>query len=114
MPSRANRHAPRKTTATPSGRQPERRGSAASRGYGRGWQAKRAAVLDREPLCRHCRAEGTVTLAKEVDHIIPVSGPGDPRFWQDDNLQPLCKPHHSAKTIRDTAAGLTRKPRGKR
>lgn len=34
----------------------------------------------------------------DIDHIIPVSGPNDPLFWQRSNHQPLIHGHHSRKT----------------
>lgn len=35
----------------------------------------------------------------DVDHIIPVDGPDDPRFWDPENHQSLCHACHSAKTM---------------
>ena len=40
----------------------------------------------------------TVEHAQEVDHIIPVSGPADPLFWEEWNHQALSKRQHSEKT----------------
>lgn len=77
-------------------RQDARRGSAHSRGYGARWRRLREQVLNREPLCRSCLLEGRVTSAAEVDHIRPKAlGGGD----ELENLQPLCKHCHSAKTV---------------
>jgi 5-methylcytosine-specific restriction enzyme A len=56
------------------------------------------AILEREPLCRRCAAAGRVVAATEVDHIHPKRAGGPEAF---DNLQPLCKPCHSAKTARE-------------
>lgn len=40
-----------------------------------------------------CADEGRVTAAQEIDHI--EKHDGDPvKFWDIDNLQPLCKFHH--------------------
>ena len=75
-----------------------RRGSAASRGYDRRWQRLRTMVLASSPLCVMCLAENRVTPATEVDHIRPLADGGD---HSEDNLQPLCKSHHSRKTARD-------------
>jgi 5-methylcytosine-specific restriction protein A len=36
------------------------------------WRRLRAMQLAREPLCRHCEAEGFTVLATEVDHITPI------------------------------------------
>jgi len=74
------------------------RKSSADRGYGYRWRKARAAFIQRNPLCRECEKEDRVTATAEVDHIIPVTGPDDPRFWDEGNWQPLCKPHHSRKT----------------
>ncbi len=34
----------------------------------------------------------------DLDHIVPVQGPKDPRFWDVTNIQPLIHGHHSRKT----------------
>ncbi len=34
------------------------------------------------------------------DHIIPLSGPGDERFYEVAGIAPLCQRHHTLKTIR--------------
>jgi 5-methylcytosine-specific restriction protein A len=74
------------------------RGSASSRGYGARWRALRALVLQSEPLCRDCQAEGRVTPATDVDHILArEKGGTDERS----NLAPRCHAHHSAKTVRE-------------
>lgn len=38
-------------------------------------------------------------MATEVDHIIPVTGPDDPLFWEESNHQPLTHECHSRKTM---------------
>lgn len=38
-------------------------------------------------------------MSKEVDHIIPVDGPNDPRFWDHKNHQGLTHECHSRKTM---------------
>jgi 5-methylcytosine-specific restriction enzyme A len=80
-------------------RQDERRGSASARGYDARWRRLRAMVLAREPLCRLCRATGRVVEAVEVDHIVRKRAGGRDEL---DNLQPLCRPCHSAKTARES------------
>ncbi len=60
------------------------------------WRRIRAVVLAREPLCRCCAGQGRVRAATEVDHI-----DGDDGNHADSNLQPLCRPCHSAKTARE-------------
>ena len=74
----------------------DQRGSAAKRGYDRQWQQLRRAFLRAHPLCIECAKEGATTPATEVDHIIPKRDRGTDEW---DNLQPLCKPHHSRKTM---------------
>lgn len=66
-----------------------------SRDYGARWRKIRLMQLRAEPLCRHCKAQGVVTAATEVDHIIRLrrGGTNSP-----DNLQSLCKSCHSKKT----------------
>ncbi len=72
------------------------RGSSHARGYNRNWRKVRVMVLNEEPLCRECLKEGKTTPANEVDHI-----DGDARNLSRENLQPLCKPCHSRKTVRE-------------
>lgn len=86
-----------------------RRGTAAVRGYGSAWARWRRRWLDRHPLCgdrldgrsaehSRCWAEGRLVPAAEVDHIRPVSGPDDPRFYDPAAVQSLCRACHSRKT----------------
>ena len=71
------------------------RGGSAARGYGYRWQKLRVQVLMEEPLCRVCWADGAVTAATDVDHIVPrAKGGTDERG----NLQALCRSCHSVKT----------------
>lgn len=56
------------------------------------WRRLKQEVIGNEPLCRMCGK-----LAEEVDHIRKHNG--DEELFSDiDNLQPLCKPCHRAKT----------------
>ena len=74
----------------------ERRGSAASRGYGYRWYKARRAFLAHSShmWCAIC---GFPTAAVEVDHIRPHRG--DARlFWDQRNWQGICKSCHSRKT----------------
>jgi 5-methylcytosine-specific restriction protein A len=61
------------------------------------WRRLRTALLQEEPLCRTCQAGGQVEPATDVDHVQPHDG-DLMRFWQWDNLQPLCATCHSRKT----------------
>jgi 5-methylcytosine-specific restriction protein A len=57
----------------------------------------RARTLARFPLCVMCAAAGRITPTVDVDHVIPHRG--DPvLFWDEENLQGLCKTHHTRKT----------------
>lgn len=83
---------PRKLVSLPSTDQP-RYGS--GRG-GRPWRRLRSNILHRDGhLCQPCWRRGDLTLAKEVDHIVPVfEGGTDAEF----NLQSICKDCHGVKT----------------
>ena len=65
------------------------------------WRALREKVLSEEPFCRHCKEKDVIAESEEVDHI-----DGNRNNNSIENLQPLCKPCHSAKTMRDLK-GLT-------
>lgn len=75
----------------------QRRGTAASRGYGSQWQKYRKGFLAQHPLCGLCQAEGRVEAATVVDHIKDHKG-DQGLFWDPNNHRPLCKPHHDART----------------
>ena len=64
--------------------------------------AIRAAHFRYNPLCVHCKAEGRVTIATELDHIVALSN-GGLDFDRDDgeNRQGLCTEHHARKTAAD-------------
>lgn len=89
----------------------ERRGTAASRGYGAKWQRAREQYLRENPLCLRCSSHGDVVVATVVDHITPhrlheaKETQDQPRiavaerlFWSRSNWQPLCKTCHDRKT----------------
>ncbi len=81
----------------------ERRGSAASRGYGSSWRKLRDQVMRRDNgLCQPCLKAGHVTVAQAVDHIVAKSAGGtdDPA-----NLQAICEACHKAKTAVEAAKG---------
>ena len=73
------------------------RGGADARGYNGKWRKLRAAFLQRNPLCTKCMAQGVITPATVVDHIIPHRG-NQQLFWDEENWQPLCKSCHDQKT----------------
>ena len=87
---------------------PERRPSAAKRGYGRNWRRARARFLTRHPLCATCAADGRVTEATVVDHVVPHRG--DRRmFWDVGNWQALCAPCHDRHKQRQERSGRGRR-----
>lgn len=71
----------------------------------RRWQALRALVLAKEPMCRACAVAGRERAAAEVDHIEPVVvsiRAGRPLMaFTESNLQPLCEPCHDAKSAEE-------------
>ena len=69
-------------------RQPDRRASAAARGYGHRWRRQRAAYLRQHPLCARCLQQGRETPAVVVDHIVPKAQGG---LDHPDNYQSLCR-----------------------
>lgn len=52
------------------------------------------------PECVECGDPGDVT-----DHIIPITGPDDPLFWDPENHQTLCENCHNQKTAKETSEG---------
>ncbi len=47
-----------------------------------------------------CERLGRITPATVVDHIKPHEGNPE-MFWEEDNVQSLCKPCHDSKTARE-------------
>lgn len=76
------------------------RQAASLRGYDREWGKLRHWWITKSPLCDHCLNRGRVRAAREVDHKIPFSGPGDPLRLDATNLQSLCRSCHAKKTAR--------------
>jgi 5-methylcytosine-specific restriction protein A len=83
------------------------RGSRIARGYDAAWLRLRAWFLQQPEhvLCRICQRAGRVTVAKEVDHIVPFVGRDDPRRLDVTNLQPLCVECHRKKTASSRSTG---------
>lgn len=75
----------------------DRRGTAASRGYGYKWQRSRLIYLQAYPLCVLCQSEGLIVVATVVDHIQAHKG-NQSLFWDVKNWQALCKRCHDRKT----------------
>ena len=64
------------------------------------WRTMRDLQLALHPWCAECEKKDALVMATEVDHIKPHRG--DPElFFDANNLQSLCKPHHSNKTARE-------------
>jgi 5-methylcytosine-specific restriction enzyme A len=81
------------------------------RGYGYRWVKLRETILKRDcHLCQACQREGRVTIATEVDHVMPKAkgGTDDP-----ENLQAICKSCHSAKSEREAAEAQGRRVKRK-
>ena len=75
------------------------RGNRHAQGYGSAWERVRKVVLERDSYCcQPCKRRGRVTAARAVDHIRPKAKGGTDA---PDNLQAICDPCHTAKTIRD-------------
>lgn len=86
----------------------ESRPSSCKRGYGRPWR-KAAKEFLRQPgnrLCVQCGAIGQHVPATIVDHIVPHRD-DQALFWDERNWQPLCRPHHDLKTLREDVGALS-------
>lgn len=69
------------------------------RGYDSKWSQVRLVALRRDGgLCVPCRSGGNVTVATEVDHVLPKAKGGTDDLK---NLQSICSACHRAKTLRD-------------
>jgi 5-methylcytosine-specific restriction protein A len=66
------------------------RGTSHARGYGVTWAKVRSQILNAEPLCRRCVADGKTVVADIVHHIDRDSSNNDPS-----NLEPICRTHHA-------------------
>lgn len=59
------------------------------------WKKLSRDFLSKYPFCAVCGCPATV-----ADHIQPHRG-NEIIFWDENNLQPLCWKHHSAKTLKE-------------
>jgi hypothetical protein len=66
----------------------------------RPWSRLRSQVLSANQLCVHCRAQGRVEAATEVDHVVPLWEGGTNALA---NLQGLCHDCHGAKSAAEAA-----------
>lgn len=84
----------------------KRRGNRHERGYGSAWDKLRAFVLARdEGLCQSCVKAHRVSLAKEVDHVVPKAEGGTDCAT---NLQSICRACHLDKTSTEAKRGVDR------
>ena len=72
-----------------------KRDPATRKRYGRAWQHIRTLYIAAHPLCEQCAADGRLTPAREVHHVIPLADGGS---HDDENLIALCKACHSGIT----------------
>jgi len=88
------------TTRTGGWKPDNVRGSRHQRGYGWAWEQLRVRILDRDcSLCQPCLRAQRVTVATEVDHIIPKAAGGTD---EPSNLQAICNTCHFAKTAAES------------
>jgi 5-methylcytosine-specific restriction protein A len=69
--------------------------SAHQRGYTSRHRRRREIELANKPLCRICAAAGRVTIATEIDHIVPFAHGGSD---DDSNRQPVCSKCNNEKS----------------
>ena len=85
-------------TVTYARQQDKRRSTSMARGYDAAWRRVRALALLRDLyLCQHCLRDERPVSATEVDHIVPLARGGARLDLA--NLQSLCHPCHSRKTV---------------
>lgn len=78
---------------------------------GRAGQRQRERRLRRSNyLCEDCQAEGRVTVATVVDHIIPLSKGGQDT---DENTRNLCDEHNAKRTAEQFGHQRHKRPIGK-
>lgn len=63
------------------------------------WRAFRKEFLDKNPLCKNF--EDCHSFAEHVDHIKRIESEDDKLFYDENNLQALCKRCHSRKTAKE-------------
>lgn len=93
----------RKERVVPGSFSDRHRGSRHARGYGSQWDKLRKRILERDcGLCLVCQAEGRLTAATMVDHIINKAAGGTD---DEENLQSICRECHVEKTAREARRG---------
>ena len=83
------------------------RPSSSARGYRADWKRLRDAHVEAYPFCADCLEQGVETLAREIDHRPPLSGPDDPGRLDPGRLVSRCRKHHALITEADKKSGLT-------
>jgi 5-methylcytosine-specific restriction protein A len=76
------------------------------RGYGAAWDKKRKRILERDAgvcMCAHCKKDGFVRIATEVDHVISKAkarelGWTEEQIDDEDNLAAINRDCHKRKT----------------
>jgi 5-methylcytosine-specific restriction endonuclease McrA len=63
------------------------------------WRSIRAQVLAEQPHCEECLRNGKRTVGNQVDHIDGQASKAED--YRRSNLQTLCEPCHSSKTMRE-------------
>ena len=61
------------------------------------------------PWCIECLETGHHVPSVEMDHKVPVTEDFS-KFWDEDNVQPLCRAHHSHKTARENRGATFKQP----
>jgi 5-methylcytosine-specific restriction protein A len=74
--------------------------------YNYRWKRLRLLHLQRHPLCVMCAQQGKVVPAVVVDHVKPHGGDAV-LFWDENNWQSLCKPHHDASKQSEERRGFS-------
>lgn len=99
MPKRPNRLVTKHVGRVPA---KDTRPSAAARGYGHRWQAKRRRFLAANPICKYC-----THAAEQVDHIVPLSAGGADH---PSNYRAVCGLHHRQITANYRRTGINELP----
>ena len=66
-----------------------------------GIEQRRRRMVQGQGFCRPCRDGGRLTIATQVDHIVPLSEGGTDT---DDNCQTICNACHAAKTASEAGS----------
>jgi 5-methylcytosine-specific restriction protein A len=108
MPKRPNTFKPKRPPTARHEVNPPSTVARQPRTRGRKWMRIRELVLSKNPLCVDCQGmrPPRVTLAEEVDHIIPLHQGGTDALG---NLVGRCREHHIRKTAADASKKVRRR-----